>query len=165
MGKAPRAKPRPVERDQVVRRIAAHWVDVGAREYARTKNPVHVWRAYAECRTAGLALPTWVVEYLDTIALTFARWSSAGQPVPRDLPVAIAKTLGMLRGRGEASVFGDFKDTMSLGLAAVVDQDMRNPRGPQKLYHSWEHVATTFGISVSKVRRAWHRHKDRFSAS
>jgi hypothetical protein len=145
--------------------IAAHSIASHEAEYARGHNPLHVWRASVHARHAGLELPGWVLTYLDGVAHTFWNWSSASVPVPQPLPSAIAEALGMLRGRGETTVFAEFKDVGSLGLAGLVDQDRRNPRGPQKLIHSWDHVAKTAGVHPSVVRRAWHKHKDRFIVS
>jgi hypothetical protein len=131
-------------------------------EYARTGSPVHVWRAFAEARRAGLDVPLWVLQYLDGVAETFWRWSSSGQSTPSNLSNAIARALGMLRGRGEDTVFAEFKDVLPVMLAYLVAQSVRNPRGPQKLYLAWDDVAKTAGVPPRMVRRAWEKHKDRF---
>lgn len=54
------------------------------RQYQETANPAFVWLAYGYCRTSGVPLPLWVLEYLDrcyeNIEHAVFRYEAKGNP-------------------------------------------------------------------------------------
>jgi hypothetical protein len=150
----------------IERKVAERLLDAHRRSYEQTRNPIDAWRGYYECRTGDVPLPEWVLKYLDTVALTFCRWSTEHHEVPRDLHAAIASALGMnVPGRG--NVFEQAKDNRAFMLALDVLRKRRNAERLKehfKLYLAIEEVAQEQSakgrrVSVSTVNRAWQKYQ------
>ena len=49
------------------KQIAANFVELARKQWEKNSNPLHVWRAYSECRSAGVVIPEWIYEYFDRV--------------------------------------------------------------------------------------------------
>jgi hypothetical protein len=135
-------------------------------------NPVFAWRAYAECRHAGLAIPEWVLQYLDKPAREFCSWSMSGR-VPSRLPgladkrkkvdlgdalVSVLEMRPSARQRGPGNIFAEvFPDRDHRRLAGGVYFRVRRNGEPLKV--AIPEVATEYKVSTKTVERAWGQYK------
>jgi hypothetical protein len=167
--------------DERRRQIAASWVRFHEEQYAgsdwtdyveawagktplgtcRVGNPLHVWSAYLECRSAKLALPDWVLDYLDRVASRLRRRvaNNGLPPSPKDPAAAIATDLEMAR-RGAGNVFTHYnrnatKDGPIYLAASINDRLLRGER----LTPALDAVCAETGVSKSKLERAWREYK------
>src|SRR5262245_33958711 len=130
--------------------------------FAETRNPLFAWSALRVARAAGLAVPEWVLQYLETAADKLWRAASPDrvQDGHRAPAVIIAEALGMTR-RGPGTVFSDVWDEpYEIWLAALVYFRSREHGKP---YYEWGEVATRWGGSEATVRRAWDKWKHLFA--
>lgn len=163
--------------DEVKRRhrglVARLHVESQRNQYERTGNPVYAWRAYAECRGGHLAIPEWVLKYLDEPAREFWHWSMVGQlPAtdngngpPMELGEALADALLMSRhGRkGRRNVFADvFPHKKTMALACGAYDRVRQGRKP---WYAITDEAEASHVSRSTVQRAWDLHIDEIRAA
>lgn len=93
------------------------------------ENPLDAWLAYLEAREAGLPVPEWVLAYLDAAAVRFRELC---QHPPRDVRIAVAKTLGFTKRKRRLNPFrtvGDREiEQRDLALAFAVDRYQRTGR-------------------------------------
>lgn len=116
-GGAPAATPLPAQAFDLAagerRKVAADSVEHHEREYhdrawvdldssvdgngQHAGNPLHVWRAYLECRGHGLPIPGWILAYLDRVAGRLWQLTADGSRTPEDPSPVIAESLEMKR--------------------------------------------------------------------
>ena len=127
--------------------------------FTETKNPCWAGAAYRYARAWRLAVPEWVLAYLDGPAEKFCG-------VARDIDLLknmkadpfIAETLGMKRlGRG--TVFSEFRDDLYAAHIELTVRVALRVRAGGKPYLVWDEVAKEFGVKPSKVRYAWDNYK------
>ena len=140
-------------------RIAERLIIAAKRSYEESGNPLNVWRAYVECRAAGLEIPEWVLEYLDRVGRNFWQLSMINEkkPPPDEMAPAIAVALEMKKpGKsGSGNVFKQFQDSSGLLMACEVAWHRQDNH---KLDIAYELVAKKHGKSKSTVRTAWLRY-------
>ncbi len=124
--------------------------------YADTDNPLFAWSAWHLARTVGLAVPEWVLRYIDAAADKL--WRAANPDRLKEshrAPAAIiAEALGMTK-RGPGTVFSDFwAEPYEIWVAALVYFQSREHGKP---YLVWESVAKQCGGSDATVRRIWDK--------
>lgn len=128
------------------------------------QNPIYAWRAYAACRSARLAIPEWVLGYLDRPAREFWYWSMDGRVPPqmKNLGEALVGALDMRpqgrKGGGPGNVFAEvFPDLDNRRRAIEVHFRVR--RNGEQLKNAIPEVATAHKVSTSTVERAWGKYK------
>ena len=122
----------------------------------RDGNPLCAWFAYLHAREAGVAIPGWVVEYLDRCASeiwTLWQESMSGEAIDHTM---VAKALDVVGERGEGNAFSKYGDANWMYLAERVGFYMR--QGDDETY-AIEDVAKRHGSTKSTVRRAWKKYK------
>lgn len=86
------------------------------RQYQETANPAFVWLAYGYCRTSGVPLPLWVLEYLDrcyeNIEHAVFRYEAKGEP-SASITASIGAIFGFKPGRGRGNWVSQISGTMS----------------------------------------------------
>jgi hypothetical protein len=113
--------------------------------YRRTKNSRHCWFAYADCHAHGLAIPEWVLAYLDGPARQFTAWARKDGRPPRPAAPAIAEALAMKR-RGRDSGRGGAGDVFSAFHLAIRDSALAQ--------HAWAYVVSGHKTSLAPERVA-----------
>lgn len=136
-------------------------------EHDRTGNPLHIWFAYAECRSAKLQIPEWILCYLDQVTWNLWELSRGPRPgeknlVPDKPYPAIAKALEMDRviesGKlVRANVFKKFVDMSPWAMAYdVISLILQGHKDTV----AGEIVAEARGASRSKVLAAYKKYID-----
>lgn len=147
---------------------AQHFIDVAREGYENTRNPLHAWKAYHEARAAGIAIPEWVLDYLDEAAE--ALWSLQSQTLSgkklSNPAAAIAEALRMKKpGRGRGTVFSEFQNAMWIFYGHTVHLYMsldQKKYGRAKLSQAVSEVANKNDVSESQVWRALKTYEERF---
>ena len=129
--------------------------------YERERNPVGVWRAYAEYRGAKMtSFPEWILEYFDRPARQFWRWTMAhSEPPPRkNIASKIAEALEMKRpGKsGAGNVFVDYSDRKYRALAGKIYFKIHEGHSAYKVKRL---IAKEAKVSVPTLDRAWKKYK------
>jgi hypothetical protein len=82
----------PTKRQE--RATARHWIEFAAKQYGATRNPVFVWEAFLDARSAALPIPAWVLDYLDRVSRRIASMSRNPQSPPyRGVERRLTKTV------------------------------------------------------------------------
>jgi hypothetical protein len=136
-----------------LRAVMGEDLEVHEREYARTRNPVHVWRAIQASTFAQLPIPDWTRPYLMTCA--HAICALAERP-PAKVAPAVAKAMGFADGgrTGRGSRFSEVRDTAWEQHAIMVEGFLGLGYKEQIAI---ETVAHLYGVGPSTVRRAHKR--------
>jgi hypothetical protein len=158
--------------DPILALLSQHRVPGGKREQAErfveicrisaeeSKNPVFAWRAYRECREAGIDLPEWVLEYIDCVAAAIDRL--AGDPPAKNkIAPALADAL-LMKSDGAGTVFSRAQDVKWIPLGMDVDRHISHG---DKEYLAVTQAAAQNGVSPSTVWRAWKRYQACFTKS
>lgn len=153
--KATRAAPGSVFGDSIAQRV----VETAARAYQRTKNPINAWRAFAECRHAGIPVPEWILEYFERSAIRIHRLSTINEkkPLPRNVIAALAECLEFKKpGKsGRGNVIKDFQNSKLLRVACMFHWYLKEDPGRVKESVACAYAARYFGVSKSTANRAW----------
>ena len=141
-------------------------------EYTATKNPLFVWEAIADCASVGVELPPWVIEYLQSVALSLASHSRSDIPVAGKISHVLRSALGFDSGRGvgRKNPFRLISDRAHvIGIAFEVYQlrlDGLNDDNAIMLVAKSHHKTCDDGcrrpLSETKVRSAWNLYRDSF---
>jgi hypothetical protein len=103
------------------------WLEWSKSWWQKTKNPLHVWRAFAICLNAEprLAIPDWCLPYLadgaaniDTLMRGHDFRGERPQLTPQKACTLTAEALGFVR-QGKKSAFAEIKEDSSLQLHAL----------------------------------------------
>lgn len=139
--------------------IAKALIARGKLEYDRTGNPLHVWFAYAECRSAKLQIPEWILNYLDQVTENLWKLSRGPRPgeenpTPEKAAPAIAKALGM---RG--NVFNNFQGQDVSHQSMAHELICRILDGCKETIAA-EEIARDWGVSRSTILAAYKKYID-----
>lgn len=150
------------------------------RQYQETGNPAFVWLAYGYCRTSGVPLPLWVLQYLDrcyeNIEHAVFRHEAKGEP-SASITASIGAIFGFKSGRGRGNWISQISSTMSAFVQNKLfrrgDRHRRSGLAPGKMldigravdaaggkqYWAVEAIAAEHGVSVGTVRKCHRAYK------
>lgn len=148
---------------------AKHFIKIAREGYERTLNPLYAWKAYLEARSAGIAVPKWVLGYLDEAAERL--WSLQSKTAHGEKltspAAAIAEAFRLKKpGRGgRGTVFSEFQKNSWIFYGATVHLYMgldQRKYGRAKLSQAVAEVARINNISKSRVWRALKDYEEQF---
>jgi len=129
--------------------------------FTRTGNPWHAWSALAIARASDVAVPAWVLEYLEDAAwsltdlaarLQVERRSGSRQRDPGRLGRAVLRALGLSTGRGHITALTSIdRFRTSLIVWRMADHIAQG----DKRTIAADEVAGACGVSRSHVLRCW----------
>jgi hypothetical protein len=149
-------------------RAGLAWLTWHEERYEETGNPLHAWFAYALSRELSRPVPTWVLNYLDSVAVELWKVAESvrlGGPLPRsERPVRVLRMLGLnptISGDGRKrsgrrpDAFDRLHDARDHHVAACFAEQKR--RG--LTYDAARaRVASDCGVSEREVERAWQKY-------
>lgn len=124
-------------------------------------NPLYAWDAFAECRSAGLDIPAWVLEYFEEVARTISAVARSRE-FQKNYERKVAEAFGFKepgkKGRGNIvrQLFDESKD---IHLAFKVYEYLII--GDQ-LSYAYEFAARDTKSSKSEALRAWKTYQHLF---
>lgn len=127
------------------------------RQYRATGNPAFVWLAYGFCRTSGVPLPQWVLEYLDGcyegIEQAIFRHEAKGEPAA-SVAAKIGAIFGFKSGRGRRNWISEVSGTMSAIVLDRLWQRGQNRRhsglGPGKMLEIGREILAEESVNGGK---------------
>ena len=149
-------------RDDTLRIFGRVQLEREAYQYATSRNPVHVWRAFLAARKGDHAIPPWVLEYLEQSAQKlepiFTRKYEKGETVD---PSEITDALGLTgqAGGGRGPVKQAQARSRRLAMAQLVFALEKQKAGEWTRADVISHVADQFGVHDSTVRKALKHHR------
>ncbi len=138
------------------RQLLLDLIDHQQKQFERNGNPLCAWLAYLHAREADVAIPAWVLKYLDRCASgMWELWqqSMSGKTIDHAM---VAKVIGVAGQRGKSNAFSAYGSPKWMFLAETVGLYMR--QGDDETY-AIEDVAKKNGAATSTVRRAWKRYR------
>lgn len=147
------------------RRYAERSLEHLRQRYADDNNPVHVARAWRECRDAGVPFPEFVIAYLDRAFGRIAIHARATSVRPKRIESAIAAAFEFgaadMTAKSRVNPFRD-RQLEQAHLALLV---WAKAAAGQSLNSAWTDVATENRLSKATVRLAWKAHGADFDLS
>ncbi len=150
------SKPDTKEISESQRQSLLDLIEHQQNQFERNGNPLCAWLAYLHAREADVAIPAWVLKYLDRCASgMWELWqqSMSGKTIDHAM---VAKVIDFAGQRGKGNAFSAYGSPKWMFLAETVGFYMR--QGDQETY-AIEDVAKKYGASGPTVRRAWKRYQ------
>jgi hypothetical protein len=137
--------------------IAAAFMEQSEEGYARSRNPIHLWRLYAVARQTEQPLPRSVLTYLDRVALALTA------PDGPTSPQAVAAALGLATKGGPSKTKRAITEGRDLDVVArmraLQDLARRFPGTDPSLQDPMgilDRVAVEYGLSVERVQGIYY---------
>lgn len=136
--------------------------------FEATKNPLHAWAAYGVARQAKVAIPEWVLAYLDKcrLGLVFTVPDAIEERgSAKDLGPVIAGAFGLVsKGRGNPFEYDErwWAIGRTIRRLMMVGIEGQEKGGGLSEYHAKQTAAEDHGVSFATITRAFETYKAAF---
>lgn len=146
-------------------KLVEYRLECEKRAYEATDNPLHAWAAYGVARQAKIAIPEWVLAYLDKCHLGLVYTvpdAIEQQRSAKDLAPVIAGAFGLV-SKGRGNPFEYEEKWWAIGRAVrrlmLVGVEGQEKGGGLTEYHAKQTASEDYGVSFSTITRAFKTYK------